>query len=783
MKAYHAKLLLLLSILFVNVISVRAQLSNPRVENVYGGRINFINGYSLNANTSRIFISTESANSIFYADVTTPASSTVSFSSFNKLTSADDDNGYGSGINYLQIHESSGSVFFSVQDKLYRTSVSTSSATEVSNGNMHTPFIHQNTMLYSKGNQLYFGTLDASGNFSSSSGSPISFTASMGPHSFAIDPITNYIYVFYQGSSTTLKLYKSSNTLSSFSSSTTFIDISPTTLSTSINYMAMNIAPDGRLFLAGSAMGAGFKEIAYTDNDTIYNTVNTGIDGVGSNTIDFSGTSTDYHVYYTKAASNNKGLAGSWKVFGNAGFETHPNDGAVYADPNDSNIVYMTTDQGIGASINEGANIFEINDGVEAVQVNDFDMTADKQTAWLASKAGIRKLSNYLTSPSWTNAMFPNGDGSPYYSTEMIGDTNKVYVGNLRVYRSDNGGSNWIQKFTPESSPWSWTGAVICEAIEVCQYDTSIVFAGYTIQGSEKGGLFYSNNSGATWSQIKLHVSTVPNKDVDVYDIIFNIEGSDTVAYVGVDYDLSSPTGRSIYRVLKSGANWIATQDMDAANTSTGSLIVASIRDLELSRTSDTLFACGTDAGINHPIAYYKPINTTNKWTPFATSGFPFIAGKQARAITLGNDTIYVAVDNEVYNLALGASSWNLGYSYPNGTQIYVLYFDELLVGTGTGLYGHIGKSNTQGISVVENEILLYPNPNSGDFKIVLDKKYNEIEIGVYNAIGSRIYLNKYYNTSEINFNTNTIFEKGMYYLNINADQKEFKTKLLIDTK
>ncbi len=33
------------------------------------------------------------------------------------------------------------------------------------------------------------------------------------------------------------------------------------------------------------------------------------------------------------------------------------------------------------------------------------------------------------------------------------------------------------------------------------------------------------------------------------------------------------------------------------------------------------------------------------------------------------------------------SSSWTLGYSYPNGTQINVLYYDGLVVGTGTGLY------------------------------------------------------------------------------------------------
>lgn len=74
---------------------------------------------------------------------------------------------------------------------------------------------------------------------------------------------------------------------------------------------------------------------------------------------------------------------------------------------------------------------------------------------------------------------------------------------------------------------------------------------------------------------------------------------------------------------------------MNAGGTSTGSLIVATIRDIHVSSTGDTIFA--TEAvGINHPVAYYKPVNTTNLWTPFTVSGFPFIAGKRGYAITRG---------------------------------------------------------------------------------------------------------------------------------------------------
>ncbi len=784
MKAHFKSKWLLASILLCS-ISVKAQLGKPEVENVYGGRINYISGYPYKTDTSRIFISTESANSLFYADVPTPATGPSISTTFHKLRSADATKNFGGGIRYFQVHQSSGTLFFSGPDKLYKTTATASTVTDVATGPMLVPFITDNTLMYANGGQLHFGSLDATGNYTAGAGSPISMPPTMGMPMFATDPVNNSVYVFYSGNGTTLKLYKSNSAYNSFNSATTFTDITPTTFSATYDYRAMNIAPDGRIFIAGAnSSGPITKRMEYSDDDLAWTSINTGIDGVGGEVISFGGTASNYHVYYTKSASNNKGLAGSWIVFGQTGFETHPNDGAVYGDPNDTNIVYMTTDQGIGASINEGYTIFEIDEGVEAVQVMDFDMTTDKSTAWLASKAGIRKVSNYTSSPVWTPAMFPNGDGSPYYSSEMAGDTNIVYVGNSRVYKTNNSGGNWTRKFSPEDAPYNWTGAIVCEAIEVCPFDTTIVFAGYQMQGTDKGGLFYSNNSGNSWSQIKLDVASTPNHDVDVHDIVFTTEGSDTVAYVGVDYDLSAPTGRSIYRVVKSGASWTATQDMDAANTSTGSLIVASIRDLHTNATMDTVFACGTDAGVNHPIAYYKPINSSNKWTPFTTTGFPISAGKQGYAITLGHDTVYVAVDNEVYNYALGSASWKLGFTYPMGTQINVLYFDELLVGTGTGLYGHKGLGGNSGLNLKsKNDIVLFPNPSNGKFYLNIPSSISISNISVYDALGRKV---RTINPEKLTKKDNMILlnisdlPNGEYHINIRSNEKDISKKILI---
>lgn len=75
-----------------------------------------------------------------------------------------------------------------------------------------------------------------------------------------------------------------------------------------------------------------------------------------------------------------------------------------------------------------------------------------------------------------------------------------------------------------------------------------MLFAGYYYHSTDEGGVF-GRVMPLTWSQILLHTTSIGH-DVDVFDIAFNIEGSDTVAYVGVEYDLSSPAGRSVYGLL-----------------------------------------------------------------------------------------------------------------------------------------------------------------------------------------------------------------------------------------
>ncbi|MCF8253109.1 MAG: T9SS type A sorting domain-containing protein [Bacteroidia bacterium] len=664
-----------------------AQLSTPKVEGVYGGTISDIVGYAKSASTTRLFVATESANSVFYADFKTGTSSFVP-DSFHVVKTLSSNAGFGSGIKFLSVHPNSGMLVFGHPNGLFFAHPDSSNVFKADNFNTEFVCLKDSIVIYLQGNHLNYKKISGTSILNSSIPDFVLGSSFSPQKVVVINPINLKVYILFGGNTPTL--YKSSDNYNQLKSTTTFSVVSLSSLNTGVSWEGLGIAPDGRIFLGGFDFST--KKIAYSDNEVSWTQINTLIPGRGANRFSFAGASTSYITYFSSSFSLNKG--NTWSSFGQVYNQTHPNDGNSYADPNDTNIVYLNTDAGLGVSTNRGPIVFDINTGIEALQVNGFSMTTDKKTAWLASKAGLRRVLNYGTGlQSWSQGIFPNGDGSPYYTVAIINnDSNRVYAGNNRIYKTNDGGKNWNQIFTPENPPFNFPGVgLFANKVAVAPFDTNIVMVTYAGQPSNLGGLFFSNNAGNTWGQIKLNGTGI-GSDINLTDVVFTIESGDTIAYVSAELNSSIGSARSVYKIKKTGAIWLANKDMLPINTVSGIEIIAHITDLELNQTGDTLYAIGVDSSAtNTNKVYFKAISNTNKWDTIPSFGLPFLPPGifPKNKVSLGNDTLYAAINNTLYIHPMKDSIWFFGYNYPNGTQINFLYYDELLAGTGTGLYGH----------------------------------------------------------------------------------------------
>jgi hypothetical protein len=698
------KFLLLTALLLQQIVFAQ---TITTVENVYGGRINAITASAIvgSLDSANVFVTTESANTAFYAKANGITTGAVNISSFTKMPALTASAGVGSGVQKIASY---GSYMYYLNGNMVnKVAFNSSTITTVKTfGFIDTSLtdftIKGNRMWYffkvfsSNQDRFAYSDLDANGNiinyFSSYSYNNITYPSK----TMMSYNLGDSILAFKGGNDPELTILANIN-----SGITAFIHDNLSTLSSSVNWATAAIAPDGRIFIGGSDNMN--KYVAYKDiSSGTWTSVNTSIAGVsGSNIAFYENVAGNYYVYLGSAYSNLKGVLSSWNNLGNTSLETHSNDGASFALANSftSGVVLFTTDQGLGWTKNAGSVIREINAGIEAVQVSDFDMRSAKDFGWLASKSGVRFVRNYNTpSKTWSNAMFPNGDGSPYYSAEMIGnDSNSVYVGNVRVYKTTNKGVNWNQVFTPEIAPYNFPNVgTQVSAIAVSDSVNNIVMAGFKIQGTQRGGLFVSNNGGSTWSQLLINATTT-GFDVDVNDVEIVSDSGKVVAYIGVEYDSSLTTPlRGMYKAQWNGTSWsVRAEDIYTPTTS-----LLNVTDIVI-HSKDTILASGgfynkvygREYGINFMIS--RPVfNTWRSYVPSVSRYQPFSA-----AAWNGDTLFYAYRDSILYSriffnaTGTGTPGEALYTKVDNGTEINVLYYDELLAGSGTGFRSVKGAS------------------------------------------------------------------------------------------
>ncbi len=761
----------------VLTISLQAQVMVPTTEEVYGGRIQWIGVYAVDATTTRILVSTESANSMFFAEVehgTPPI-----FGTFTSVPDFNGDDNFGKDVKFFVVDEATGYFFTNPLSQFYGASHLAGSRTQYRGHGVTGIAAYQGTIIYTVSEHpdslvLHLATVDAtSGNMVAKPNSPIPFYApGVGQAmelQIAVHPLNEKIYI-YDGTA----LYKTSKSVDSLTAGATLEPLTLPSLS-GILFTTFGIAPDGRLFL-GAEKGTPpnhYKFIAMTDDDgAAWDTLNTRMVGTAGANFAFNGDSANYYVYFGSAFSTNKGAAGSWHAIGQNGMETHPNDGCVMVDPLDGSIVYITSDLGLAVSLDSGYTTFEINEGIEAVKVWDIEMDNTNTTGWVASKSGIRKVTHYGSAAESWELFYPMGDGAPY--TAVAIDPNHpdtVYAGNMRLYRSFDGGANWerVIQIDDPSRGFDWQSHVA--AVEVNPETPQFVMLGVNSPASGvRGGIFVSTDYGTTWQAIDTDVYNTEVRDIAVYPVT----GDSAIYYIGCEYVSDGTTSSyGVKTVVYSPAsgNFEYHNDMLSAS---GTLITNFGALGVVVDTSGMVFACGVNSA-NEPRVYYKEPDSTY-WVMLSHNGLPPVG--RATAITIGESSsgtpaLFVAVENQVYYLEKDSVNWKIAVEYPVGTEINVLYWDELMVGMSTGLKSYQWQSVTaiaeQPTPKISRFELMgnYPNPfNPATIIYFRLGESAHVTLTVFDAAGRKIttLVNAWYSAGNYRYQWRASVPSGVYF-------------------
>jgi len=214
------------------------------------------------------------------------------------------------------------------------------------------------------------------------------------------------------------------------------------------------------------------------------------------------------------------GSTDDWEIiYGGDGFQP-------LVDPNDSNIIYALSQYGnIGKSTNGGASFNNATTGISGGDRKNWDtpITFDPQDSQILYTGTHRVYKTTNGAGNWT-AISPdltNGDGGGNLNFGTIisidvssQDSNLIYVGtdDGNVWRTDDGGANWIN--LSSNLPDRWVTKVESMPDYGDVDEVFVSFSGYRY-GEDLGHVFYSNDRGNTWQDITTNLPDIPVNDLE----------------------------------------------------------------------------------------------------------------------------------------------------------------------------------------------------------------------------------------------------------------------------
>ncbi|MCB0457147.1 MAG: T9SS type A sorting domain-containing protein [Flavobacteriaceae bacterium] len=252
------------------------------------------------------------------------------------------------------------------------------------------------------------------------------------------------------------------------------------------------------------------------------------------------------------------GSANDWNaIYGGDGFQP-------LVDYNNSNIIYALSQYGnIGKSTNGGASFNNATAGISGSDRKNWDtplvFDPDDSNLLYTGTQRVYKTTNgagnwTAISPDLTNG--PGGGNLNFGTIISIDvstlDSNKIIVGtdDGNVWITQDSGANWNN--VSGSLPNRWVTKVLASRLDANKF--YITFSGYRY-GEYEGHVYVTNNNGNNWTDIS---SSLP--DIPVNDIVQDIEGKLFLATdIGV---FGSGSGGSLWEPLTNGMPTVVVTDM-----------------------------------------------------------------------------------------------------------------------------------------------------------------------------------------------------------------------------